>query len=83
MSTRIINESKKRNFSVVRFCAGMGKVKYQITQKYEDDYVEEGNGDKDFHGYIRQYYGYVHLSKKEIEFILKKIEEEERKDGKK
>ena len=75
MSTRIIKESKRRNYSVVRFCAGLGKTKYQITQPYEQPDLNHNND-------INHYYGFVQLSKKELEFILKKIEEEEEeKDG--
>jgi len=70
MTTQIIKEAKKRGFTVTEFCAGKGKVKYQITQKYEEgDHNDE----------IRHFYGYVHLSKKDLEFILKQIEKEEKK----
>lgn len=69
MTTKIINETKNKGFTVTQFCAGKGKVKYQITQKYE----EGAHNDE-----IRQFYGYVHLSKKDLEFILKQIEKEEK-----
>jgi hypothetical protein len=71
MTTQIIKESKRRGFTVTEFCAGKGKVKYQITQKYEN---KDGcNND------MRLVYGYVHLSKNDLEFILKQIDIEERK----
>ena len=71
MTTQIIKESKRRKFSVTQFCAGKGKLKYQITQKYE-----EGNANDE----IRHYYGYVHLSKQDLVHILEQIEKEEKKE---
>ena len=71
MSTQIISEAKKKGFTVTEFCAGKGKVKYQITQRYEED---DNHTDE-----WRHVVGYVQLSKKDLEFILKMIEKEEKK----
>ena len=71
MSTEIIGETKKRNYTVTRYWDGK-RVMYQITQRYK----------KPFHSgdWSSRYYGYVQLSRKDIEFIVKKIREKEKED---
>ena len=69
MTTRIISDKDKKGFVVTEFFDGQ-KLKYQITQRYDD--FEDNCEDKS-----KQVFGYVQLSKNDLKYILKKIDMEE------
>ena len=73
MTTKIIDESEKKSYTVTQFCSGKGKVKYQITQTYAKMGLEDF-GMKDE---LRHIFGFVQLSKKDLKYILEQIEKNE------
>lgn len=62
MTTQIIKEEDNKNFTVTEFCAGKGKLKYQITQRYEED---DNHKDE-----FRHVFGFVKLSRDDLKYIL-------------
>ena len=68
MSTDIINEDDNKGYKLTRYWGGFKKGRmYQITQNYEKPYSDDNISCR--------FTGYVSLSKKDIEYILKKIKE--------
>lgn len=65
MTTELIQNKK---FTLTRFWAGK-EVQYQITQRYTS---------KNEDTWVRNIFGYVHLSKKDMVKILRKIEKDEK-----
>lgn len=55
------NLIEKKEYTLTRFCRGGGKLGYQITQRTHGDSM----------------FDYVTLTKKDVERVLEKIEEDE------
>ena len=72
MTTQIIKESKKKGFTVTEFFDGKG-LKYQITQRYDKDFTNKNDE-------YKHIFGFVCLTKEHIQYILKQIEKEDKKD---
>jgi len=67
MSTEIISEEDNMNFSLTRFWAGK-KTMFQITQRYKN---------KTNDSLVRTVFGYVHVSKEDLEEMLRRINAKE------
>ena len=66
MTTQIIDEEDSMGFTLTRFWGGK-KVMYQITQRYKN---KTGSPE------MKQMFGHVHVSKEDLEEMLRRINAE-------
>lgn len=67
MTTQIIDEEDSMGFTLTRFWGGK-KVMYQITQRYKN---------KTRDTLVRNMFGHVHVSKEDLEEMLRRINAKE------